>query len=122
MGAWGYKPLENDYALEWLTNDIETPMMKAIRRTFYGFLRSKRSDDVRKHEVEAAASLLIQYSRINEEFASRSRDDKLWTLGIKGIQKLIRDKAWLHGWNEPSQKERTLVGLLSELRRVKKLA
>jgi len=77
MGAWGYKPLENDYALEWLANDIEPPMMKAIRRTFHGFLRSKRSDDVRRHQVEAAATLLVEYSQINEEFAFRARDEKL---------------------------------------------
>jgi len=62
MGAWGYKPFENDYALEWLANDVEMPNVEAIRSALQRYLSEPKPDDVIKHEVEAAIATLIHIS------------------------------------------------------------
>ncbi len=59
MGAWGYEPMGNDYALEWLCNEIEAPLLAAIKRALQAYLDQTEKDDLKTIAAEAAAALLV---------------------------------------------------------------
>ncbi len=125
MGAWNYEPMENDEALEWLANEVEVPLLTTIERTLQTFLRQTEKDEVKTIEAEAAVALLVdltgdhakmKYTRINSAYLAKERG--LWALGTRTITKIMEDKDWLSGWNQPEQKLQVLRDLLSDLQHI----
>ena len=57
MGAWGYEPMDDDTALDWLANEVDAPLLAAIKRTLQGYLELTEADDVKTIEAIAAAAL-----------------------------------------------------------------
>jgi hypothetical protein len=125
MGAWGHGSTENDEALEWIANHIEEPIITSIKECLEGFLADP-SDDIKKHEAEAAVALLIDFTanlgslkRCPINITQLAESAGLWDLGIQGIQLLRADHAWLQEWTTPTEKLAVLNALLSELASVK---
>ncbi len=125
MGAWGEKPMENDEALEWLANQVESPLLACVERTFQRFLADP-ADEVSLIEAEAAAALLVdltgdqtrmKYTDFRGGFLGyEARQRGLWTLAARAVEKILEDKEWLSGWNDPERKEAILKDLLADLK------
>jgi hypothetical protein len=129
MGAWGYEPMENDEALEWLANEVEAPLLGTIKRTLQAYLDQTENDDLKTLEAETAAALLVdltgdhtkmKYTHFSSGYlAYEAKETDLWSLAAKVIAKIIeREGAWLSGWNEPEQKLQILQQLLADLQRI----
>jgi hypothetical protein len=122
MGAWGYKPMENDYAADWMACNVEQPIVETIRKTFQDFLGDGQSNDVRKHEAEAAVALLIdlggyprpgKYSAI--DIREQAKTEGLWNLATMVVRKLCEDREWLSSWSHPEEKNEVLSQLLADI-------
>jgi hypothetical protein len=128
MGAWGYGPMENDHALEWLANEVEAPLLARMKQAFNAYLEQTEKDDVRRIEAEAAAALLVdvtgdhaklKYTPFSSGFlAYQAKEDRLWSLAAGVITKILTEEGWLSGWSEPRLKRQTLKELLSELQHI----
>ncbi|HEY7152990.1 MAG TPA: DUF4259 domain-containing protein [Gemmataceae bacterium] len=123
MGAWGYGPMENDCALDWIAEFAEKPILTAIECALRDFSSAADPDDIQKSEAEAAAALLLdltttpslmRYSKVDFIFNAKKKD--LFNLAIAAITRLIDDKDWLAEWNDPEKKFQMLNELLSELK------
>jgi hypothetical protein len=127
MGAWGYEPMENDDALEWLANKVEAPLVAAIKGSLQAYLDQTEKDDVRMSEAEAAAALQVdlggnrakmKYTDFSGSYLGyAAKENELWLLAAKAIAKMMEEEQWLSGWNKPQQKLQVLKQLLSELQR-----
>jgi hypothetical protein len=126
MGAWGYEPMENDYALEWLINEVEAPLLAAIKKALQAYLEQSEKDDVRTIEAEAAAALLVdlagshaamKYTDFSGGYLGyAAKEDELWSLAAKVIARILeQEQQWLGGWGEPERKLQVLKQLLSDL-------
>ncbi len=132
MGAWGYEPMQNDEALEWLANEVEAPLLTAIKETLQAYLDQTEQDDVKTIEAEAAAALLVdltgdhakmKYIHFNSGYLGYEvKKSELWSLATKVVAKIIEQEAWLSGWDEPEQKRQVLKLLLSDLQRIQALS
>ncbi len=127
MGAWGYGPMENDEALEWMANNVEAPLVTTIRNALQELLDAQESDDIKKLEAGAAIALFIGLLTYSEkgafEFPNISylaSSEKLWDTGMKVIEKLLEDERWLSNWTEPDLKKKSLNELLMALQNSKK--
>jgi len=117
--------MENDEALEWLANEVEAPLLAAIKRTLQAYLDQTETDDVKTIEAEAATALLVdltgdhakmKYTHFNSGyFGYEAKENDLWSLGAKVIAKVMEEEAWLSNWNEPQRKLQVLEQLLSDL-------
>jgi hypothetical protein len=123
MGAWGYGPMDNDWAWDWIAYQVATPLVQAIKNSLEAYLEESEVNDVRKHECEAAAGLLVdlthycqamKYSSI--EIRYQAEQENLWDLAIRAIKKMMKEKVWISVWDEPKQKVEALRELISELR------
>lgn len=111
MGAWGYKPFENDCALDWLDG-----VQRSVARAIYDGLT--RMDNT--HEALAAAQLLLDCTsasaQINIEYEAmnwhtrRPRVHKrgqirpsksLFDIALAVLEKLWNSD-WPDEWNEPA--------------------
>ncbi len=127
MGAWGYKPFENDSALDWL-GGIERAIAVEIHKAF------TRMDAT--YEAIAAAQLLlectskdsricIQYDAMNW-YTRRPRPPKrgtirpatksLFDIAIANLDKLYKS-AWPDEWDEPASSRKTIGALRRALMR-----
>lgn len=128
MGAWGYGPMENDEALEWLANEVEAPLLAKMKQAFNAYLQQTEKDEMRMIEAEAAAALLVdltgdhaklKYTPFSSGFlAYQAREDQLWSLAAGVITKILTEEGWLSGWSEPRLKQQALKELLSELQHI----
>jgi len=120
MGAWGYKPMENDEALEWMANEIEMPLFEAIRNKIQDFFGNSE-DDVKKSEVEAAVGLLLDFAaplRMENgkvDLRHLASENQIWDQAIAAIEKLRADEKWLEQWNSGEKKKEVLHHLLAKL-------
>jgi hypothetical protein len=126
MGAWGYEPMENDYALEWLANEVQGPLLATIKRTLQAYLDQTDKDDDKSIEAEAAAALLVELTGDHAKRRSidlncgwLAKQQDLWSLAASVIRKLMVDKRWINDWNEPKRKMVVLEQLLSNLQHSK---
>jgi hypothetical protein len=127
MGAWGHKPMENDYALDWVASNCEQPLVNAIKNALQSFLSESSYDDVKKHEAEAAVALLIDYSGTetqrkfsNINITHYANEGRLWDQAANVVKRLKEDQEWIGDWNSPEEKIMVLNGLLSDLDSLKK--
>jgi hypothetical protein len=120
MGAWGYKPTENDEALEWIANEVEMPLFEAITTKIQDFLLNSE-DDVKKSEVQAAIALLLGFvaplrmENGQVDLSYLAAKNKIWEQAISAIEKLKADKQWLQQWNSADKKKEALDDLLAKL-------
>ncbi len=131
MGAWGYAPMENDEALEWLANEVEAPLLTSIKRALQDFLDQTEKDDLKTINAEAAAALfvdltgdhaMLKYTPFSSGyFGYQAKEDGLWSLAAKVLAKVSEDEVWLSVWNEPDQKRQSLKQLLSDLHRIQEM-
>jgi hypothetical protein len=130
MGAWGYEPMDDDLALEWLANDVEAPLLETIKRTLQAYIDKTEKDDVKTTEAIAATALLVdltgEYTRMKyTDFRGGylgyvAKETDLWSLAAKVIEMILEEESdWLSGWNEPQQKVQVLRRLLSDLQHIK---
>src|SRR5690349_19889247 len=122
MGAWGYEPMENDEALEWLANEVEAPLLGTIKKAFQTYLDQTQKDDMKTIEAEAAVALLVdltggyakmKYTQINSGYLAK--EDTLWSVAVNVLTRIMEDKDWLSGWGDPQQKLQVLKQLLTDL-------
>jgi sulfur relay (sulfurtransferase) DsrC/TusE family protein len=130
MGAWGYEPMDDDLALDWLASEVEAPLLDAIERTLQGYLDELTEKDDKIIEAIAAAALLgdltgdhtkMKYLHFNSGYLGyEANEADLWSLAGKVIEKIMEEeKDWLSGWNDPQQKVQVLKRLVSDLRQIK---
>ena len=122
MGAWGYQPMENDCAMDWLAGQVEQPLAVSIKNTILSYLSDTESDDVKKHEAEAAIALLIDFSAAHSEHKYCAIDiiplatqDGLWELAIRALSQLRKDEGWIGNWNDRKQKQQILENMVSNI-------
>ena len=122
MGTWGYQPIENDAASEWLANEVEGPLLATIKQTLQGYLDQTEMDDVKTHEAETAAALLVdvtcdharmKYIDLNSGWLAKQED--LWSLAVKVVKNIMQDDRWISNHNELQRKIAVLEGLLVDL-------
>jgi hypothetical protein len=129
MGAWGYEPMDDDLALDWLANEIESPLLTAIKRTLQAYSDQTGKDDAKTIEAIAAAALLVdltgdhtkmKYTHFRSGYlAHEAKEVDLWSLAIAVIQKIMEDKNWLSGCKDPQRKVLVLNQLVTDLQHVK---
>jgi hypothetical protein len=130
MGAWGYEPLDDDLALEWLANQVETPLLAEISKTLQAYLDQTERDDVKTIEAIAAAALLVdltgdhtkmKYTHFNSGYLGyEAKEADLCSLAARVIEKIIEEERnWLSGWDDPQQKVQALKRLVSDLQQIK---
>jgi hypothetical protein len=126
MGAWGYGSIENDYALDWIANNVEWRLAMAIKDTLEAFIVGGRTD-ITHFEAEAAVAVLVEYAdyagkndtenppqpgiRLGPIFAQEG----LWRLASEAIDKLLKDQAWLLSWNDPEKKKEVIEKLALDI-------
>ncbi|HEY7310768.1 MAG TPA: DUF4259 domain-containing protein [Gemmataceae bacterium] len=129
MGAWGYEPMDDDCAFEWLANEIEAPLLGTIKRTLQAYLDQPEKDDVNTIEAEAAAALLIDlaggYAKMRyidldcgwlvKEEHWLAREGDLLALATTVINRIMQDEPWINNYNEPQEKISVLKRLLADL-------
>lgn len=122
MGAWGYEPMENDIALDWVAESVETPLLAAIERALRDYSSATEPDDVQKSDAEAAVALLLdlttkpsqlRFSKL--DFIFNSKEKGLFELAIAVVTRLRDDVSWISEWNDSDKKHQVLNELLSEL-------
>ncbi|HEY7154264.1 MAG TPA: DUF4259 domain-containing protein [Gemmataceae bacterium] len=130
MGAWGYEPMDDDLAFEWLANEIEAPLLGTIKRTLQAYLDQTERDDVKTIEAQAAAALLVDLTGghakmryIDLDCGWLAKDDDwltgegdLWALATTVINKIMQDEHFINAYNEPHEKKSVLERLLADLR------
>ena len=123
MGTWGYRPFENDMAMDWLADQVEQAMANAIDAALRAYLDNPKDEVVA--EAEAAAALLVdcainakcgKYASFN--IAYRAKPHQLWDLAIRAVDKMIAD-AWYRDFTSPAEKFATLNELRAELQQGK---
>jgi len=130
MGAWGYQPMENDYALEWLDNEVQAPLLESIKKTLHAYLDQSDKDEARIIEAIAATALLVdltgeqgkmKYTDFRSGYLGyASKESDLWSLAARVIEKIMEEEEkWLSEWNEPQQEMGVLKQLLSDLQHIK---
>jgi hypothetical protein len=135
MGAWGVQPMQDDNALDWVSNYVEEPLVERIEKTLKVYLKSMadeedsdedvedQDDDVEEAEAEACVALLIdftgvaipwKYGVVDIRFQVNER--KLWDLAVKVVDRMIKF------WKEQHHTEKIAVlkTLKAELKKAKK--
>src|SRR5689334_14420933 len=115
MGAWGYGPMENDGALDWLNYYVVAPLLATMKQAFNAYLEQTEKDEVKMMEAEAAAALLVdltgdhaklKYTPFSSGFlAYQAKEDRLWSTAAGVITKILTEESWLSGWSEPRLKQ-----------------
>jgi hypothetical protein len=127
MGAWGHGPFDNDYAMEWIDNDIGMPTLKSIREKLTNFIREGFKDDVEKLQAMAAVALLIQFSHPPKTFPTSScpinlyffaKEDDTFHLATATVNLLLSDDIWINDWTDPEKERQELNHLLVVLRQL----
>lgn len=110
MGAWGFKPFDNDDAADWLWL-IERPIVKTIEKTL-----AKKTTHYSYMEKVAAAAMLAELSR-RESHVNISYQASEAGLFDKAIEfvKSIQGGELVAEWDKPAEYSRELSTLLSEL-------
>jgi hypothetical protein len=125
MGSWGYEPFENDYAMEWLDNDVASVLLAQVTAKLAAFIQGGFEDDIEKHQAEAAVALLILFcdsgntpieSACPINLYQQAKEQGVFDLAITTIQLLLQDTVWISAWSEPNEKQQRLEKLLRELR------
>ena len=130
MGAWGYEPMDDDLALDWLADQVEAPLLAAIRGTLQAYLDQTEKDDVKTIEAIAAAALLVdltgdhtkmKYTHFNSGYLGyEAKEADLWSLAARVIEKIMEEeKGWLSDCNDPQKKVQVLKQLVSDLQQIK---
>jgi hypothetical protein len=91
MGAWGEKPFENDYAMDWMGGVDD-------------FLSQKIHDglvDESYFHKRAAAQLLID--SIIRNLVSDFTNVKNIRIAVAELDIIVNDKKWLDTWTRPNQ-------------------
>src|SRR5262249_17392665 len=104
MGAWGYEPFDSDYAMEWIENDINIPLLTSIQRKMTTFIQDGFTDDVEKHQAVAAVALLVQMCQVpgitSESTCPinlyyQAKDEHTFRLAITTVNVLLDDHSWI---------------------------
>jgi hypothetical protein len=102
MGSWGYEPMDDDLALEWLANQVEDPLLAAIKRTLQAYLDRTDEDDVKTIEAIAATALLVdftgdhtkmKYTHFNSGYLGyAAKEADLLSLAVRSSKRSWREK------------------------------
>jgi hypothetical protein len=129
MGAWGYGPLDDDIALDWLAEEVEAPLLAAIKKALHAYSDQPEKDDARTIEAVAAAALLVdltghhtrmKYAHFHTGYLGHAvREADLWSLAVGVVERIIEEEdTWLRGWNDPAQKVQALRQLVADLQEI----
>ncbi|QDV37793.1 DUF4259 domain-containing protein [Tautonia plasticadhaerens] len=118
MGVWGEGPMDNDSALDWMANSVESPFAAAIEEALRGYLEGRRAPA----EAEAAAALLVDYTLCpgamryrHIDLSHEAKERGLWKIGIDAVERMMADIPWLDSWIDPDAKRLVLEDLKAEL-------
>ena len=120
MGVWSIQPAGNDYALDWLSGAIESPIIEAIGYALEQFLEDTSSDKWR-HEAEIASALLVDLTTMSDtkyiqfNFWDLANRRGLWDKATKAINALRGDEKWTMSWPRPEEKIEVLTRLANEI-------
>jgi len=84
MGAWGYKTFENDSALDWVSDFINSKELTKL-------VKQKDPDP---NELRAAAAIIIQLHKVNDLWFDQENIDKL----IGRLEDVVNDGEWFKSW------------------------
>lgn len=136
-GAWGFRPFENDSALDWLAGKIQKPMAKVIE----GRLKMKPTGRHDYDKIVAAAALLdhltfrrppegVQMSPPGAEkrwhpggyetvgilhLNYEAETSRLWSLAVNALEAILDDGAWIASWARPNEKIHEMNELINSL-------
>lgn len=106
MGDWGYKPFQNDYALDWVTY-VQQPVAEGLQ---------SRSLD---HTIPLAAAEVV--IRLGEDLAP----PYLLKGALDAVEAAQADHSWLKTWREPAKMRAQLrkmhAALVPMIRKKKRL-
>jgi hypothetical protein len=139
MGSWGVHPMQDDAALDWVSEYVERPLVEVIEKTLKAYLNLAHEDDddeddedkdeddedfeIEEAEAEACAAMLVdltsaavkwKYDVINIRITAKEK--KLWDLAVKVVDEMIKY------WKEIDHPEKIAVlkTLKAELKQAKK--
>ena len=107
MGAWGYRPFENDDALDWLHETAFKPIRAGLRRSVSG-QRAEEGFFIRR----AAAQLLISIHNCGVSVPEEDFD-----LAVEKIEGILDCN--MSSWVDPKACERSVLDQLRELARIR---
>ncbi len=109
MGAWGEGPLDNDTALDWISD------LKARKALIGDITKGLNKRDPDKNRAAAELIVLGYKAKIldNEDAAS------LIPRAIKQLNRILMDKVWVGVWKSPTKIKRSLQ---RQIRRLERLA
>jgi hypothetical protein len=108
MGAWGYSPLQNDTAADWL-GDIGDYCSQRVAQVF--------AQDFNKYEAEEIRAACLLLERLGESY--------LWPpqilqtqlkQGIAFLVELRDDEEWAAEWQEPNEIRNALQEQITALK------
>jgi hypothetical protein len=112
MGAWGYRPFDNDSALDWL-DEIEDPILKSIEKA----LAKSRGRDDYMHKI-AACSLLVQLtqkSTLPFNLGYGAGQVGLFDKALAVVTDTLNDEAAIQPWDKPELFRKELLKLKAQL-------
>lgn len=111
MGAWDYRPFENDSALDWL-GIVETDAANRIEWQLKAVKVPNKRHSL-YFEAIAAAALLAEcttrQARINLAYDADKR--KLFDLAIGVVHEIAQDASWIAEWDDPKSAAAALASL-----------
>ena len=113
MGAWGYRPFENDSAGDWLGALIEEPMVKAILKA----LKKVKPNYWNFEEGIAAASLLAENCRSGRHpnLGYYALEYGVFAWGVLAIEVIQKQETWVSGFDDPEKMRAQLKSLRRSL-------
>lgn len=106
MGAWGYGPMDNDGAHDFLlkigANPPPSSIIKALKRAL-----GRRPHPIAYEYARSAAKLVAD---------CKVADAEAKDLALKALTRISEDDEWLKTWEKPSS---VVASLKNEIRRVR---
>jgi hypothetical protein len=106
MGAWGYGPLDNDQALDWLS-PIKGRAAKAVGRVYDQGVKTQLA----YLDVYAAAQLIVALA----EMAGGMYDsDVVWD-AMGALEQMLGDNKFMSLWDKPEKLDQEANFLIGQL-------
>jgi DNA transposition AAA+ family ATPase len=91
MGAWGYGPLENDTAMDYVS-DVESLPAEESLEFLLKTINENPNKEFWKYDKIRAAIQIIQ---------EKTKDKLIINKSIKKLKIILKDKSWIESWKDP---------------------
>lgn len=119
MGAWGYKPFDNDEAGEWaasvasvLAKKIEAALSRNPRR--WG-LRTRGNYD----EIRAAADMFVSLASDKVAIHIAHADvERIKPKAVRALSLILEDDEYLDEWQDPKKIRKSISAQIKQLEKL----